>query len=61
MSTLLRRAMVVNAAQLATYSQAKELILGTGYVKVCVKMNLNFTHGARGVPRILPGGMHIFG
>jgi hypothetical protein len=36
----------VNAAQLATYSQAKELILGTGYVKVCVKMNLNFTHGA---------------
>jgi len=29
--------MVVNAAQLATYSQAKELILGTGYVKVCVK------------------------
>lgn len=27
------RAMVVNAAQLATYSQAKELILGTGYVK----------------------------
>lgn len=27
------RAMVVNAAQLSTYSQAKELILGTGYVK----------------------------
>ena len=26
--------MVVNAAQLSTYSQAKELILGTGYVKV---------------------------
>ncbi len=28
------RAMVVNAAQLATYSQAKQMILGTGYVKV---------------------------
>jgi len=27
------RAMVVNAAQLATYSQAKQSILGTGYVK----------------------------
>jgi len=27
------RAMVVNAAQLATYSQAKQFILGTGYVK----------------------------
>ena len=28
------RAMVVNAAQLASYSQAKQFILGTGYVKV---------------------------
>lgn len=27
------RAMVVNAAQLATYSQAKQMILATGYVK----------------------------
>jgi len=27
------RAMVVNAAQLATYSQAKQFILGTGYIK----------------------------
>merc|ERR1719219_1587948 len=27
------RAMVVNAAQLATYSQAKQLILGTGYIQ----------------------------
>ncbi|XP_066994538.1 mitochondrial 2-oxoglutarate/malate carrier protein [Anabrus simplex] len=27
------RAMVVNAAQLATYSQAKQLLLGTGYFK----------------------------
>lgn len=27
------RAMVVNAVQLATYSQAKQFILGTGYVK----------------------------
>jgi solute carrier family 25 oxoglutarate transporter 11 len=27
------RAMVVNAAQLATYSQAKRIILGTGYIK----------------------------
>merc|ERR1712012_559766 len=27
------RAMVVNAAQLASYSQAKQFILGTGYVK----------------------------
>jgi len=27
------RAMVVNAAQLATYSQAKQIILATGYVK----------------------------
>jgi solute carrier family 25 oxoglutarate transporter 11 len=26
------RAMVVNAAQLSTYSQAKQFILGTGYV-----------------------------
>merc|ERR1711962_1884772 len=27
------RAMVVNAAQLATYSQAKQFILGTGYIQ----------------------------
>jgi len=27
------RAMVVNAAQLATYSQAKQVILGTGYIQ----------------------------
>merc|ERR1711970_1542516 len=27
------RAMVVNAAQLATYSQAKQIILGTGYIQ----------------------------
>ena len=26
--------MVVNAAQLATYSQAKQFILGTGHIKV---------------------------
>ena len=28
------RAMVVNAAQLASYSQAKQFILGTNYVQV---------------------------
>lgn len=27
------RAMVVNAAQLATYSQAKQIILGSGYIQ----------------------------
>lgn len=31
------RAMVVNAAQLATYSQAKQLLLGTGKSSVCIK------------------------
>ena len=28
------RAMVVNAAQLASYSQAKQAILGSGYIQV---------------------------
>ena len=30
----LSRAMVVNAAQLATYSQAKQAILSSGYIQV---------------------------
>ena len=34
LSKVLFRAMVVNAAQLATYSQAKQFILATGYIKV---------------------------
>ncbi len=29
------RAMVVNAAQLASYSQAKQFILGTGNCRIC--------------------------
>ena len=34
--------MVVNAAQLASYSQAKQAILGSGYIQVTTK-HLSFS------------------
>ena len=34
---IITRAMVVNAAQLATYSQAKQAILNSGYIQVILK------------------------
>ena len=37
------RAMVVNAAQLASYSQAKQAILGSGYIQVTISLSLSLS------------------